>query len=904
MRGADTVDAVGYLRSVGAADIMEELTGLLLEHRPEKDRVHPFLAACLLSLDAKGDPSTAGDKQRVLSQLPHAESAPAAAAIFACAQALGGQGVLDLALDSPEQGRRPSRWQARSSVEHNPFGACPVGHFEWKDVPGQEAAAEIAAGDPEPDRATSTPRLDSGSTGQTPRTRSLSTLAGDMLGLLEGAVQSAFFQKCPRQVAARVEIGGRATDFEAGVMVVPNKSQWKYGTLDGGGEGLVISVGMSMGTGAKSNIRVRWPMREYVHHRADRSIRLSPLSAWRGVIDIRKSPSTPGDAICAEGARAVGKVLKLGVPLREILLHNNQVGEDGAAALLEGLRSNTHVIRVDLSGAKRDFDAVTVSPQRRRLGSIKPPEEGETAVICTENLSPTEEERTPSPTFVDDVPRVLHGALSIRCAYNDAVESGGVISMGHLLDQGQDWADSAVLALWDVSYLGLPSGEMASKHESYALSILMGILQRRLQQQLPTPAGALLLYAAADGGADCKQWPTAEGFPQNPAALLDELLLQRGEISEVDSQERTPLHLAAEHGKVTAARELLRGGGEVARMCDGRVPAFYAALHPAFHSPDTPGREVLRQMATPEALSKLGTSESFPGAGDGEPPDHFTALHAAAWEGSCEAVNCLVDLGAPVDLKSERGHYPLSIAVRDSSFDSDPDALTRLAPPSILNAGDSRQRTALHWACNKGRARATKHLIGLGADVTLKAQSGRTPLHEAMRDMHFEIDHGQEVVPALVTPEVLKVQAKEANASTHEGSYAMHSAAFFGRENSIRKLHSLGGSVAVTDNDGHTPLHRAAARGHLRALEALIECGADVAATANDGKTAYAVAEGSSSAWQPRELEQARRLLYDGRSGTGQDAPAESPVSKSPSAGRPRRGSGAKLNRSVSFLGE
>eukprot|EP01062_Namystynia_karyoxenos_P018106 TRINITY_DN16716_c0_g1_i1.p1 TRINITY_DN16716_c0_g1~~TRINITY_DN16716_c0_g1_i1.p1 ORF type:complete len:991 (+),score=279.61 TRINITY_DN16716_c0_g1_i1:122-2974(+) len=942
LRAVEAADAVEYLRGIDAPDIFDELTSSLLEHRPPKERVYPFLAATLLALDARHDASSATHRQRVLGQLPHAETAPAAAAIFACAEAMAtsSQGVLDLSIDSPDQGRRPSRWQIRTNVEHNPFGACPArdSRDQWTPAANQAAALQVATGcvggdsdvdgarDPsgEPPKGSLTPRdqhMRSESKGDlrtdtAPDTGSLASAVCEMIGLIEGAIQTVTIRKdCPKQVAARVIIGARATDFEKGVLVVPNRTQWKFGEMHGGQDGIVLGVGI----GSKANIRVRWPGREYMHHRADRSLRLAPMSAWRATVDVRLALERPGDAIGAEGARAVSKVLRLGVPLREILLRNNQVGADGARALLDGARHNKHLLHVDL-GVGPPMATAMASPARsKRQGSV-----GEED-IAPSGLSPAVGDMDPaspdlrsglSPGIASDVPTELQAALLIRCAWNAAAEGNGEIPLSHLTNQGADWVHYTVDALWDTPRLRLPCGDLALKHTRAAGDLLVALMAMRLKQQQQLPQMAVLLYAAGDGcgeapGSDSP--PGAEELPRNPKELLAELLRHGGEIGETDVQGRTPLHLAAEFGKIKAATELLQNGADPCGLCDGRVPAFYAALHPDFRNRgEGGGWEVLKQMAVPEALKALGTSESFPGAGDGGPPDHFTCLHAAAWEGSTDAVSSLVELGAPVDVKSARGHYPLTIAARDAAFDAVPEALTALAASkSVLTEADSKGRTALHWACNKGRPRAVAHLISLGADITLQTSTGRTPLHEAMRDMRFESPEGQEAVKLLATPEVLKTVAEEANASNMNGGTPLHSAAFFGRSESIRTMVSLGADLAARNTQGHCPIHRSCARGHLRALETFIELGADVNARTPEGKTPLDVAEGHPSVWQGRELDSARRALV-AAGGTGASTGAEgaeaasggrpTSAARSPPARSQRRGSKEGKRGGISFL--
>eukprot|EP01062_Namystynia_karyoxenos_P062523 TRINITY_DN55420_c0_g1_i1.p1 TRINITY_DN55420_c0_g1~~TRINITY_DN55420_c0_g1_i1.p1 ORF type:complete len:957 (+),score=190.83 TRINITY_DN55420_c0_g1_i1:110-2872(+) len=884
-----TRSSVAYLTSVGAPEVFADLCNSLLEHRPPKERLCPFLAEALLRREAKGVTGASGNRARVLAQLPHAHTAAAAGAIFACAQSVdsgwseGAPGVLDLALDDPGAGKRHARWQVRCCVEHNPFSACPLdpgqAQTDWHDAPGQDAAQQLADvaqhGDapdspqvPQPVLALDSPddpteQPFSPNSGQKDDPAGPAPCVTVMLGLMEGSVQHCqMITPCPSTLAARIAMGARASDVEAGALVVRSKQRWKYGDLDGGGEGLVLGVGMQHAGGAHA-IRVRWPNREYVHHRDERCLRLSPMSAWRATVDLRRAPETPGQALLVDGALALARVLRLGVPLRELLLRNNLVGDEGAAALLDAIRVNRHVVHVDISGG-------STLPTVPGLSSPRSPEAGRSTFAAGAKVGedgtvamPQDDEADPAGLPVGendwkgDVSYSLHAAIFTRCAHNAAAAADHEMLLSHMTCQGEHWLDHTAEALWDADCLHLPWGDLARKHSAAAAQLLVTIMRRRQQGGLRMPRRMLHLYSAADGAHEAGPSVTAD----SPAELLAQLTAQGASMEETDSRGRSALHLAAEHGKVSAAAELVRSGADVTSMCDGRVVAFYAVLNPAFRERSGPGWEVLKLMATPEALQKLGTSANFPGAGDGGPPDDFTALHAASWEGSSQAVGALVELGARTDVKSTRGHYPLVIAVRSTEFDEHPEALTGLCTDAVLKDTDSKGRSPLHWACNKGRPRAAAHLVKLGADVNMQSKCGRTPLHESMRDLKFENEHGIEALALLATPESLKAVGEEATASTHSGATALHSAAFFGRDKMIRALVPLGADLEARNAQGHTPLHRAAARGSLRALEALVEMGAAINATTPDGATALQIACAHPAVWQRGELELARRAL-------------------------------------------
>jgi ankyrin repeat protein len=80
-----------------------------------------------------------------------------------------------------------------------------------------------------------------------------------------------------------------------------------------------------------------------------------------------------------------------------------------------------------------------------------------------------------------------------------------------------------------------------------------------------------------------------------------------------------------------------------------------------------------------------------------------------------------------------RGHGK-ALAALAAAARAQPDAPALL--PRLLNAANSRGRTALALACEAGHERCTAELIGAGADVWLADAAGRTPLHLAASRCH------------------------------------------------------------------------------------------------------------------------------------------------------------------------
>jgi len=217
-----------------------------------------------------------------------------------------------------------------------------------------------------------------------------------------------------------------------------------------------------------------------------------------------------------------------------------------------------------------------------------------------------------------------------------------------------------------------------------------------------------------------------------------------------------------------------------------------------------------------------------------------TALHVASCEGQMEAVKLLLAHRALASIKDKYHNTALNDAVRHcqdavaatlraqgqslsfpgqeggilmckyASAGDKLQILRMLANGIEINVSNYDSRTALHLAASQGNTAVVEYLLEKKAEVNVKDRMGGTPLADALRHGHVQIQS--------------LLRSAGAQLLGMDTAVAMCNAAAVGDVDTVQALIRNGANPDAADMDKRTALHLAASNGEVTVLDFLLRC--------------------------------------------------------------------------------
>jgi len=304
--------------------------------------------------------------------------------------------------------------------------------------------------------------------------------------------------------------------------------------------------------------------------------------------------------------------------------------------------------------------------------------------------------------------------------------------------------------------------------------------------------------------------------PSHEAVLSNiemvKLLLAKG--ADINAGYMPALHAAIFKGSERTVEDIVefliqRGANVNAKDTWGYTPLFWA-LNNMF--PSTDDNNFYIDILNLLIANGADVSTKYPGGN--------TALFPAARTGKMKAVRSLLEAGADINVKNDRG-WNILHAMLD---------VRHLNYPGYRPSRDMLEL-----------------LLSKGADVNLKDKDGRTPLHLA-------VELADEEIVRLLLDKGAQANAKDVKS----GFTALHYAVRLGSKNVAELLIARGADINAKDNQGHTPLYFAANHDY-QVAELLINKGADSTIRTEAGQTLLELAQ------ERRQLESmVPDMIFDG----------------------------------------
>ncbi|KAL9614349.1 MAG: hypothetical protein Q9167_001152 [Letrouitia subvulpina] len=280
---------------------------------------------------------------------------------------------------------------------------------------------------------------------------------------------------------------------------------------------------------------------------------------------------------------------------------------------------------------------------------------------------------------------------------------------------------------------------------------------------------------------------------------LDLLLEREADVNADGGKFGTALITACSFGHSDIVRTLLQNDANVDQSGGWfkQTPLVAASKCGNRKMSETILRQLLKAGAKTDGVDELGQ----------------TALHCAAAEGDAKTVKVLIRHGANIDAEKDEDHLtPLMMAIHGGGQSA---AKYLIQAGADVNKKDNRGFTAVHNASAKGQTELLRIMMDYNADTEVETDVYRlTPLHRAVESGQGEairllLDHGTCIGKRDV-----------------DGRTALHYAALYGQSGAVSLLLDYGVDISMLDSGGKTALQLALEEDEGQAAEILRSRGA------------------------------------------------------------------------------
>lgn len=281
-------------------------------------------------------------------------------------------------------------------------------------------------------------------------------------------------------------------------------------------------------------------------------------------------------------------------------------------------------------------------------------------------------------------------------------------------------------------------------------------------------------------------------------------------------------------------------------------------------------QELLRNSEFEEARGRFVSPDDINATDE----EGNTVLHIAAEINDCELISYFLFKGADTEIKNKAGKTPLHVAIENDSYEAARDLATAGANIFSVNSdgitaldfgisksntyydifvtsktGEIREldgRTIVHYFVQKKNLTGVQHCIKKQIPISVKDNSGKTPLDLAFEDGN-DIK-SVNIAAALIESGADKVESEfsyfqdivsERNLDMRfdDGQTALHLSTILGHNAISEYLLENGAQTTPQNSTGSTPLHEAVRYGRTEIAKMLLNSGAKIDAKDNLGKT-------------------------------------------------------------------